>query len=189
MRRFFLSAAMLFLGQIVWCQHETFFATNGQIWDMAVEGNDLYIAGDFTEVGRKSGCIAKFNLSENKFDEGFPFIGDPRLGQKTDLIYDIISDGKGGFYICGAFEKAGAERINRLAHINAKNEVDPGFAFPEIKSAWYTTENTGSTTIGLSINKLFLNGHYLYVTGIFKTDEGHYKLCRIDTRTNKITPT
>lgn len=153
-----------------------FFSLDGPIYDMVVEGNDLYIGGAFTSAGTKVGNLALFNHLQNKPNMNFPFIGDPsNNGTRTDYVADIIPDEKGGWFLCGNFTKVGEEKIRYVAHIDANNQVDKYFSFPEIEAEAYGMPQ-----------KLLQHNGYLYVAGGIKTLHGHLGVCRIDINTRKL---
>lgn len=94
---------------------------NGTVFDVEQMGNTLYVSGGFSRVGYDTGGGALFPKSGIIPDLTFPRIdGD---------VYSIVSDGNGGWYVCGDFDEVDVAQNVNLAHILPNMEVDPAFSF------------------------------------------------------------
>lgn len=82
-----------------------FDPNNPDVCAVAVDGDCLYIGGDFTNVGGvAANGIARWN------GRAWEALGDGVDG----LVYDILADGS-NIYACGYFEEAGGTTVNSIA--------------------------------------------------------------------------
>ena len=122
---------------------------NGEIYAINKQGNNLFVAGDFTAFATPTGNAAMVDSGS-----GMANLKLPRI---IGTINTIVPDGMGGWYIGGNFSKVSNTTIHNLAHINANYSIDMNF-MPEPDSA---------------VNTIVLNGIYMYVGGKFTTIKGY----------------
>jgi hypothetical protein len=95
--------------------------TNGPVHAVAVTPGAIYIGGDFTQVGPRTGPGVGIDSSTGK-SKGFAEIagGDQR-------VFAAARDGSGGFYVGGNFTYVDGVARRNLAHILADGTVDRSF--------------------------------------------------------------
>ena len=140
------------------------YVTNGTIYDIAVNGETVYIAGDFTRVGPVSGGGAGLDTATGDRIAGFPEI--------NGSVYTVISDDQdpNGWYVGGDFTQVGSATQFLIAHILPNGTLDTTFA----PFASYTVSGAARTMI--------LDGGILYVGGNFALQAGavHRALVAVD---------
>src|SRR4051794_10886299 len=137
-------------------QPDRLIATKGgQVHAIAVDGNTLYVGGDFTRAGRYFGPLIRVSASTGQGDTTMPIIG----GEWPE-VHAVVSDGAGGWYIGGLFTRVGNVARRNLAHVLASGSVDQTFA-PEPDGP---------------VDALALNGHALFAGGSFKAIGGKLRL-------------
>ena len=119
------------------------FSTNGVVYDIDHDANNLYIGGSFSEIGIEANYFTLFPEGSDRpeFD----------LLQPNGTIEVTISDGNGGWYIGGSFSQISGESTLRIAHILNNNTVDPDF----------------NLSFNNSVQSLTLIGDDLYIGGSF----------------------
>lgn len=164
---------MLFLSIVCVSQEVNYDwdAPDNDIYALSADDTYTYYGGITGFIGKKKGYLAHFSKSSDVPSVRFPEV--------NNFVYDIVSDGNEGWYICGDFTKVGDENIGYLAHINSDFTVDTDFNF-----------NIDSRVISL-----LLIGDDLYIGGLFTSvgGQGRARLAKIDTRNktldNDWTPT
>ncbi len=126
---------------------EDFHVTNGPVHAVALSGNTLYIGGEFTMVGPATGCFVATDATTGAVIPGFPKV--------NGTIYDMASDGAGGWFIGGIFSRVGSVPRLNLAHVLADNSV----------AAW----NPGADG---NVNTVEVSGSTVYVGGYFSNTGG-----------------
>ena len=104
--------------QVAWVPNDTV---------RAIDPNFTYgqvIGGDFTAMSVTANRFAVFNPDDtglNSVDRTFPPVDDD--------VYVTISDGSGGWYVGGNFQKIGnpTQTLPYLAHVNSDGSVDGNF--------------------------------------------------------------
>jgi hypothetical protein len=115
------------------------WVANGPVYAVARTASTLYLGGAFSQVSPRTGPFALVSA-----DTGGLRTPTPNVAGGTGVVDDEISDGQGGFYICGNFTTVdGAPRAN-LAHVLADGTVDPSFD-PSTSGEVYTLALQGST--------------------------------------------
>jgi trimeric autotransporter adhesin len=142
--------------------------TNGAVEAMAVSGETLYLGGQFSMVGPRTGLGVPFNSDLSTRDTAVP-----QVSGLDGVIYTAISDGAGGWYVGGKFTNVGGFARSDLVHILANNTVDPSF----------TPEPNGA------VRELALSGSTLYVGGQFEKIGGQTRdqLAALETSTGAAT--
>lgn len=120
-----------------------FWQTDGDVYDMALISDTLFIAGEFNYVGPQIPHGAIVDEVFGDLRPAFPLV--------DGWVRAAISDKAGGWYIAGQFETIGGLSIQNLAHIDALGTVDANF-HPN-PDGW--------------IASLLLHGDTLYIGGAF----------------------
>ncbi len=130
-------------------------ATNGTINTAVMNGEDLFIGGDFTFVGKKIGPVAFFHNGSTTPDYKKPLFGTMiNSGFYSDWVETVCSDGKGGWFVGGYFRMTNnQEDFAKLVHINADNTPDP-----KLIINWKSVDD---------VYVLKKDGNFLYVGGRF----------------------
>jgi hypothetical protein len=143
---------------------EDFYVTNGPVHAVALSGNTLYIGGDFTQIGPATGAFVTTDATTGSVTAGYPKV--------SGTVYDMVSDGAGGWFLAGSFSRVGAFPRANLAHVLADNSV----------SSW----NPGTDNTVYAIEAI---GSTLYVGGFFATAGGQprNRIAAIDATTGLAT--
>ncbi|MCS7084796.1 MAG: hypothetical protein NZ534_01800, partial [Bacteroidia bacterium] len=101
-----------------------FFVANGQVNAVLRDGNYVYLGGEFDYVGPATGAATLLDKQSAGVDFSFPRVDGE--------VYAAVSDGQGGWYLGGLFDKVrwqgvSYERSN-LVHIRPDRSVDLDFA-------------------------------------------------------------
>lgn len=96
--------------------------TDGTINAIVRSGNTIYIGGQFSRVGPRTGPGVELAL------DGSQNPGLPDISGTEARILTQVSDGAGGRYIAGTFTRVGGVARSNIAHIRADHSVDPAFA-------------------------------------------------------------
>jgi hypothetical protein len=121
-----------------------FWIPNGPISAIVASSNTVYIGGDFSYIGPRTGPLAVFDAGAGQLLTGSLTVG----GQ----IKAVVSDGSSGWFVGGTFTNIGGVLITNLAHLDAHLAVDPGF---------------NAKLAGTAVNALLLDGNRLYIGGSF----------------------
>jgi hypothetical protein len=98
--------------------------TDGTVYGIAVGSNAVYLGGDFTQVGPRSGPGAAISRSTSQFDPDMPQVSG---GGGAARVTAVAPDGSGGWYVGGDFSHVGGVPRLNLAHILADHTVDPNW--------------------------------------------------------------
>ncbi|NCU42038.1 MAG: hypothetical protein EOM19_04975, partial [Candidatus Moranbacteria bacterium] len=86
------------------------YVPNGAVRTMIPDGEgNVYLGGDFTQIGPYSGGGIKINTITNQIDTTFPKV--------NGIVRVSLPDGVGGWYIGGSFTQVGDINRNNIAHI------------------------------------------------------------------------
>lgn len=138
------------------------YGANGSVDEIIVDGNILYVGGNFSYAGKPSPYIALVEKTSGETTMEFPYV--------NSAIKTAISDNVGGWYIGGEFTQVGGEAINHVAHILADGTLDSDF----------------DLNINNNVFALALDGNTLYVGGSFNEVNGgttRNRLAAFDTDT------
>jgi hypothetical protein len=117
--------------------------TSGSVRASARIGDTLYVGGNFLRVGPSTGCWVPVDSSAGVAAASYPKV--------RGSVRCVISDGSGGWYLGGIFDRVGSTAVRNLAHVLANGIV--GTALPAPDSTVHT---------------MFLQGRTLYLGGEFK---------------------
>jgi hypothetical protein len=124
-----------------------FYATNGPVSSAVQSGNILYIAGLFTAVGLPSGGGVPVNAASGSVPAVFSRVGG--------VLYAVIPDGDGGWYIGGSFKNVGGQLRSGLAHILSDGSV----------AAWNPIPNDRVFALALADGILYVGGSFTSLDG------------------------
>lgn len=147
---------------------ETWVA-NGPVYAIARTSDNVYLGGGFNYVGPYTGCGVPLHAAT-----GEPASVYPRV---NGIIYSIVADGAGGWYIGGEFTRVGTLSRTNLAHILADGTADPAFDAA-------ITETTGD------VLALALSGSTVYAGGGFRQIGGQPRafIAALDAATGQALP-
>jgi hypothetical protein len=147
----------------------TLWVTNGGVRSIVVQGATVYVGGNFTEVGPSTGCGVPLDIST-----GLPTPGYPRLYGFNAVVYSVLEDGAGGWFIGGSFTSVGGHPHNAVAHILMDGRVDD---WNPMIGGYYVEAMT------VSENTLFIAGSFESVGGAPRQ-----YLAAVDIETGQVLP-
>ena len=118
-------------GLDVWSPVDTKYANSDAIWALAQRGDTVYLGGDFDYMGPDTGYGAVFDFDTGQVQPPFPRLDDE--------VYGCCGDGHGGRFVAGEFTWANCAFRQGLAHIQAGEALDTGWApelFPGESAGW-----------------------------------------------------
>lgn len=121
-------------------------------------GNTVYVGGDFSMVGPRTGSFASLKASDAGYEPGTPEVagtaGTPSGG--TVPVRAIAPDGAGGWFIGGDFKYVGGQRHDRLAHIRLDGTLD---------QTWDPAPNGDVYALVVSGSSLYVGGQFTAIGG------------------------
>src|ERR1022692_4698811 len=123
---------------------QKFWMTDGPVNAMIVTNGTIYIGGDFSYVGPRTGPVALFDQAS-----GALLASAPRI---NNAVKAVVSDGSGGWFIGGNFTRIGTVGITNIAHLNPDLTLDTGW---------------NARLVGSAVNALALDNGRLYIGGTF----------------------
>ncbi len=152
------------LAPVVWAKAQvpepdtTLWVTEGPVRDVVKLGNTIYMAGNFTAVGPRTGCGIVVDGVTGK-------VISPSKTRINGYMNAAIPDQKGGWYIGGNFNQVGSVRRNGLAHLLPDGSLD---------------ENWDPQLIAFNsdpfVHALCLSGDVLYFSGRFEQVGGELRM-------------
>ncbi|HVM48036.1 MAG TPA: hypothetical protein VMU04_08415 [Candidatus Acidoferrum sp.] len=140
----FCLAAAPVHGQPARTDDRRFWMPDGPINAILPVSNTVYIAGDFTYLGPRTGPAALFDSSTGNL-----LAVPPRI---SNTLKAVVPDGAGGWFIGGNFTNIGTMVITNVAHLNSDLSLD---------THW------NARMISTIVNALALDSGTLYVGGTF----------------------
>jgi trimeric autotransporter adhesin len=140
--------------------------TNGDVNAVVSSGGRLFLGGVFTRAGLATGGGADLARSDGSANHA--------SARPNSNVNTVVSDGAGGWYIGGAFQRVGTVARNRIAHLLADGSVDPNF----------------DPNVNGNVSTLLLSGTTLYAGGNFSTVNGTVargRLAAFNTATGAVT--
>lgn len=144
----------------------TMWETNGNVKALVSSGNTIYIGGEFTYVGPKTGSGVILNQSDGKVT------AKPSL-KINGRIHTAISDGKGGWFVGGEFTQVQEVAQKYVAHILADGILD---------KAWNPNLDARVLILTLSGNIVYIGGDFTRIGG-----QSRNNLAAIDATTGQAT--
>jgi hypothetical protein len=129
--------------------NENIWFTDNKVKTITVDGDYTYIGGNFNYVGPNTGAGVKITTTSPLPSTSFPKV-------KGGNISCVISDGSGGWYLCGEFTQVGAYSRNGLAHITSSGTVD----------SWNLSYNNQITSIVIYDGYLYIGGSFTNIGGV-----------------------
>jgi hypothetical protein len=136
------------------------YVVNGQVLAIARSGNTIYLGGNFSEIGPRTGPLVSIGEASGAADPTLPQVSG---GEAT--IAAVIGDGAGGEYIGGNFTHVGGVARSNVAHILANGTVDP---------AWNPDANGEVDALALSDGTVYLGGDFNGADSINGTQTRNY---------------
>jgi hypothetical protein len=125
--------------------------TDGSVSAVARAGDTIYIGGNFSLVGPRTGPGVVIDAASGQPEPNrFEVTG----GRGT--VEAAVGDGAGGWYIGGDFTHVAGMRRNNIAHVRADGTVDPGFD-PDA--------NDGVLALALDGSTLYAGGAFTSIGG------------------------
>jgi len=142
------------------------WVTNGPVSAVVAAGDRVYIGGEFTYVGPNTGSGVL--LDRRRGSPVAPF------AKVNGSVLAVVSDGAGGYYVGGWFDRVGGVPRANLAHIDADGSVDP---------AWNPNPNYDG-----GVDALALSGSTVYVGGFFSSIGGRARrgIATVDAHTGRV---
>jgi trimeric autotransporter adhesin len=137
---------------------DTTYVTNGTVNAITRSGNTIYLGGQFSVVGPRTGPFASLNATSGADDPTLP-----QVSGAGAAVYAVVSDGSGGEYIGGSFTHVGGIARIDVAHILANGTVDPN---------WDPSFGGGDDIYALALGSSPITGESLYMGGYFAGIDG-----------------
>lgn len=142
--------------------------TNGPVNSLALSGNTLYIAGDYTRVATARGCAVPISTTTGSPAGAFP--------QVNGWVTTIVPDGANGWFLGGWFKFVNGQPRSGLAHVLADGSLAP----------WNPRIGPGH------IQAIAVDGNTVYVGGYFfplnAQDARRSRIAAIDATTGAVLP-
>ena len=140
------------------------WVTNGPVSSVVASGDRVYIGGRFTYVGPNTGSGVL--LDRRRGSPVAPF------AKVNGSVLAVVSDGAGGYYLGGWFDRVGGVPRANLAHIDADGSVDP---------AWNPNPNSGVDAFAVSRSTVYVGGGFTSIGG-----QPRSSIAALDARTGRV---
>jgi len=147
---------------------ERTLVTNGRVDAILPVGDRIYLGGNFTTVGPRTGPTARISIATGHADldvaqvSGWVSTGG---SPKSATVYATVADGSGGFYVGGEFTHVGGKPRSNIAHVRGNGKVDPEFK-PVV---------SGHPTGYGVVRTMVLAGDRLFIGGTLTAVDGHMR--------------
>jgi trimeric autotransporter adhesin len=135
-----------------------FWVPNGPVNAISQYGNEVYLGGRFSYVGKSSGYgLVLDTLNGNPAIPGFPEVDGP--------VYCVYPDSWGGWYIGGDFGLVGGQPRQNLAHIAKNGYLYPSFnPMPDgpVYAIWVLPSNPASN---IPRPNIYVGGDFTFIGG------------------------
>ncbi|WP_406672962.1 delta-60 repeat domain-containing protein [Natronospira sp.] len=105
------------------------YELSGTVNDTAISGGVLYVGGDFESYGPRTGGMAMYRL-----DKATAEMTGPKMDVSSDdsngIVYAVVEDPNGGWFVGGAFDTIQGEPRENLARLNADGSLDQDWDVP-----------------------------------------------------------
>lgn len=125
-----------------------FWLPDGVVHAVLETNGVIYLGGEFTSLSPNLPTSAMLNAVNGHADLTFP----PVAG----ILYSVIPDGAGGWFIGGRFNRVGNFARTNLAHLLANNAVDP---------AWAPSTDATVHALKLVAGVVYVGGDFASVSG------------------------
>lgn len=142
-----------------------FWVTDGPVNALLATNGAVYLGGNFSYVGPRTGPAGVFNAADGSFVGAPPLVNGP--------LRAVVPDGRGGWFIGGAFTRVGDSPKTNLARLNANLTLDAGW---------------DAAVQGSTINALAIKDGVLFIGGSFQRLGGKVfnSLAGLDTGTAQV---
>ena len=123
------------------------WVTDGSIFAVAATPTDVYLGGDFTLIGRRTGSWARVDAAGAVAPIPHVVAGS---------VSDAVPDGAGGWFIAGDIESVGGIEHRRVAHLRADGRLD---------RRWHPAFNGSVQTLARVGRTLYLGGSFTEIDG------------------------
>lgn len=128
-------------------------AVTGSARALALSGDRLFLAGDFTEVNG----VARRGIAEVSLATGVLAPFNPNVGSTSPYLFISLAVGNGGLFVGGSFSQIGIEPGSNLAKIDlATGLVAPAF----------------SVSLNAAVMSMEVAEPYVYIAGTFTVLNG-----------------
>jgi hypothetical protein len=132
-----------------------FWFPAGPVNAILATNNTVYIGGDFSYVGPRTGPVALFDQAAGGLQAAPPRInGTPGV---SGVVKAVVPDGSGGWFIGGTFTGIGTLAVTNVAHLKPDLTPDAGW---------------NARLVGSTVNALALDNGRLYIGGTFSKING-----------------
>jgi trimeric autotransporter adhesin len=127
-----------------------FWMTDGPVNAILVTNDSIYLGGDFTYVGPRTGPAGLFDQASGELLTLPP--------QFNGIVRAVVSDGKGGWYVGGSFTSVGGFPMTNLVHLAGDLSVD---------TSWIAAiQGTAVNALALDAGRLYIGGSFQRIGGI-----------------------
>ncbi len=138
---------------------------NDEVRAIALDSDNIaYLGGDFTAMAAYTGSGVPLSTAGNALAGNFP--------QVDGIVYAVIGDGVGGWYIGGNFDRVGGVARGNLAHILADGSLD---------SVWAPSASSYVSTLAMSGSTVYAGGYFSYITTVSDGTLPRFRMAAIDT--------
>jgi hypothetical protein len=132
-----------------------FWFPAGPVNAILATNDTVYIGGDFSYVGPRTGPVALFDQATGGLQAAPPRInGTPGV---NGVVKAVVPDGSGGWFIGGTFTGIGTLAVTNVAHLKPDLTPDIGW---------------NAKLVGSTVNALALDSGRLYIGGTFSKING-----------------
>ena len=140
-----------------------FWVVDNDVNAAVLSGNTLYLGGNFSTVGPRTGSLGWVHGVTGAWIPGFPRV-DGRVNA-------IAPDGAGGWFIAGSLVSVGGVPRSQFAHVLADLEVD----------SWNPDCDGAVLTLAYEAGTLYVGGDFNHIDGAERT-----RLAAFDVPTNTL---
>lgn len=107
---------------------EPFPVVDGSVSEIVTDGTTAWVGGNFTEIGPPSGPLVLLSAADGSVQRTFRgFAADEGVNGFFPGVQAVESDGAGGWYVGGRFERVEGRYRRGVVHLLADGSVDPAF--------------------------------------------------------------
>jgi hypothetical protein len=132
------------------------WALSGEVSDIAVHCNTIFVAGGGT-IGPRTGPLAAVSARSAELLDTMPELSGEvdGVGLADPLVRALTDDGKGGWFVAGAFAFANDRRCTGLIHVLRDGRLDQTFC-PRVNGPVDVLDRLGGVVyIGGSFTKVY----------------------------------
>src|SRR5262245_19074966 len=134
------------------------WVTDGYVSSIAIQDHFLYVGGVFTQVGPPIGGWSPLDVATSNPTGPYPKV--------AGSVYAVAADGKGGWYLGGAFRSVLHQPRKNLAQIDAAGNL----------TSWNPSADSTVRALSFSNGLIYAGGDFTHMGGTART-----RLAAIDT--------